>query len=178
MRVHDAFGQAGRSASIHDGNEIARLDFIRRFGDTRRRAKRGIARISWHLAIDYNPGHCRPISKLRSHLVKNTTQCLGAENDAWLRVIQQRYGPRSEEEWRQRHRHGAKLCAAMVSSRFGDRILSLSESARNSSARSTRTRLALPKRPGFYFPGAGVVSFVYDCESGVEPPRESRGRLY
>src|SRR5260370_2348301 len=67
---------------------------------------------------------------------------------------------------------------AMVSSRFGGRILSLSESARNSSARSTRTRLALPKRPGFYFPGAGVVSFVCDCESGVEPPRESRGRLY
>src|SRR5260221_13056281 len=54
----------------------------------------------------------------------------------------------------------------------------LSESARNSSARSTRTRLALPKRSGFYFPGAGVVSFVCDCEAGVEPPPELLSRLY
>ena len=62
------------------------------------------------------------ISKLRPHLLKNTIQRLGAENDAWLRVIQQRYEARGEEEWRQRHRGGAKLRAGPVGRKQFERV--------------------------------------------------------
>jgi hypothetical protein len=109
--------------------------------------------------------------------------CIDSGADAPARSTSRRIGRR----WRYRQTicfraapssqwTGKGAFFAMVPSRFGDRILSLSESARDSSARSTRTRLALPKRPGFYFPGAGVVSFVCDCESGVETTARITGQ--
>src|SRR5262245_23722721 len=46
------------------------------------------SRIFWPFGVDQNPSHCWPISKPQPHLVKNATQCLGAEYDPWLGVIQ------------------------------------------------------------------------------------------